>query len=200
MQVNCCRSPALPCSGLTLNSPLSTTAWPPCLFCWEPGPPALSWLPASVLQWSGLMWGCSSCLLPPPLTALISALQFTPDQQRLHFTQEFSIFYFLSPSRARPHHHHTMGPRPAARQVVPYNCSTPGMSGLLPWLLLWKEWRVTVPPLLAKATNVKWSKTKVKMLNIAAEPESWGDEVLWLVFYQWFNFISPGNYTFHISL
>lgn len=97
----------LPCMGLTLNSPLSTTAWPRCLFCWEPGPPAASWVPAIVcFQWRGLMWGCSSCLLPPPLTALISALQFTPDQQRLHFTQEFSIFYFLSPSRARPHHHH----------------------------------------------------------------------------------------------
>lgn len=38
----------------------------------------------------------------PP--ALISALQFTPDQQWLHFTQEFSIFYFLSPSTAHPHH------------------------------------------------------------------------------------------------
>ncbi len=80
--------------------------------CWAP-------VPAGVLQWRGLMWGCSSCLLHPPLPALISALQFTLDQQRLHFTQEFSIFYFLSPSAAHPHH--TPAPRPTARQVVPYN-------------------------------------------------------------------------------
>lgn len=62
-------------------------------------------VPAGMLQWKDLMWGCSSCLLPPPLPTR----QFTPDQQWLHFTQEFSIFYFLSPSMALPvpFPHHT---------------------------------------------------------------------------------------------
>lgn len=40
----------------------------------------------------------------PAHTILLSALEFTPDQQPLHFTLEFSIFYFLShSSTALPH-------------------------------------------------------------------------------------------------
>lgn len=58
--------------------------------------------PSWCVAWWSADWGWSSCLLPPPPPPLISALQFTPDHQRLHFTQEFSIFYFLSP-RAHPH-------------------------------------------------------------------------------------------------
>lgn len=79
--------------------------------------------PSQLLVWSW-MWGCSSCLLHQPLLPLISALQFTPDQQRLHFTQEFSIFYFLSPCTANPHH--TAATRPMARQVVPYTLQAGG--------------------------------------------------------------------------
>lgn len=48
--------------------------------------------PSWCVAWWSADWGWSSCLLPPPPPPLISALQFTPDHQRLHFTKEFSIF------------------------------------------------------------------------------------------------------------
>ncbi|KAJ7994012.1 hypothetical protein DPEC_G00261540 [Dallia pectoralis] len=74
--------------------------WPVCPACPEPSCICLTVGPSSswcVEWWWLARWGWSSCPLPPPLPPLISALQFTPDHQRLHFTQEFSIFYFLSP-------------------------------------------------------------------------------------------------------
>lgn len=63
--------------------------------------------------------GGGSCLCPPPHFPLqISSLQFTPDHRRLHFTQEFSIFYFLS-SLAHPPPGQTSGaPLPGTGRLV----------------------------------------------------------------------------------
>ena len=65
-------------------------------------------VPAGVLQWKGLMWGCSSCLLPPPLPALISLLcssHLINNDCTSHRNFPFSIFCHplrLTPTTQRP--------------------------------------------------------------------------------------------------
>lgn len=65
-------------------------------------PPA----PGPRSQLVGLQWmdGPAVGLQQLSHPVLLSALEFTPDQHPLHFTLEFSIFYFLSrSSTALPH-------------------------------------------------------------------------------------------------
>lgn len=65
---------------------------------------------------SGRSWCGPAAAVPPIHPILLSALEFTPDQQPLHFTLEFSIFYFLSLSSTA---HPPRPPRPPSFPLPP---------------------------------------------------------------------------------